>query len=168
MSEKDEIFSSSVKYNGIFSFVDFYKFCHGWLTEETGLDLIEKKYVEKIKGDKKDIDVEWEGKKKVTDYFRFIIAVKLEARSLTNVEIKQGNASIKTNKGSIKIITKGTLERDWDSKFETSAFRKFLRSIYEKWVIAARIDQMERKLIEDCDGFLGQAKAYLNLEGRKG
>ena len=49
MAEKDTVFSSTVKYKGIFSFRDFYKFCYEWLTEETGLNpFSEEKYSEKI------------------------------------------------------------------------------------------------------------------------
>ncbi len=61
----------------------------------------------------------------------------------------------------------GVLIRDYDGKFETGAFKKFLRSIYEKWVIKARIEQFEMKLIGDCDEFLSQAKAYLDLAGKR-
>jgi hypothetical protein len=167
MAEKDTIFSSSVKYKGIFSFKDFYKFCHEWLTEETGLDIAETKYEEKISGDSKNINVEWTGEKKVTDYFKFEIKVGFEIVKLTKVEVVQSGAKVQTNKGQVKISTKGILVKDYDGKFETSAFQKFLRSIYEKWVITSRIEQMKEELVGACDDFLGQAKAYLDLEGRK-
>lgn len=167
MVEKDNIFSSKIKYNGVFSFADFYKFCYDWLDQETGLDISEDKYGEKLKGDSKEIDVEWTGTRKVTDYFKFEVKVKFKILNLTNVEIAQGNAKTKTNKGSVEVATKGNLLRDYQGKFETSAFRKFLRSLYEKWIITSRIDQFEEKLIGDCDEFLSQAKAYLDLEGKK-
>ncbi len=167
MAEKDTIFSSSLKYKGIFSFKDFYKFCHEWLTEETGLDISEDKYVEKLTGDSKNIDVEWTGTKKVTDYFKFEIKVGFEITDLTKVEITQNNAKVKTNKGAVKVSVKGTLIRDYDGKFERDAIRKFLRGIYEKWIITSRIDQMEEELGGTCDDFLGQAKAYLDLEGKR-
>ena len=167
MAEKDTIFSSSVKYGGVFSFKDFYKFCHEWLTEDTGLDVAENKYVEKLTGDSKNIDVEWTGEIKVTDYFKFEIKVAFEIVGLTKVEIMQNNSKVQTNKGSVKVKVKGTLIKDYDGKFEKDALRKFMRSIYEKWIIKSRIDQMEGKLIEACDGFLEQAKAYLDLEGKK-
>ncbi len=168
MSEKETIFSSKVKYNGIFSFKDFYKFCYEWLTEETRLDpLAEEKYEEKIKGDTKEIIVEWAGERKLTDYFRFDMEVKFELKNLKEVEISQEGAKIKTNDGSVKISVKGILVRDYQGKFEMSAFNKFLRSIYEKWVIASRIEEYEGKIAGYCDEFLGQAKAYLDLEGKK-
>ena len=167
MAEKDTIFSSKIKYNGIFSFQDFYKFCHDWLKEETGLDIAENKYSEKLSGDSKNIDVEWTGTKKVTDYFKFEVKVTMKIIGLTRVEIKQDNKKINTNKGSAEVSIKGIMVKDYEGKFETSAFNKFLRGIYEKWIIKSRIEQFEAKLFGDCDEFLNQAKAYLDLEGKR-
>ncbi|OYT36246.1 hypothetical protein B6U91_01640 [Candidatus Pacearchaeota archaeon ex4484_71] len=166
MAEKDDIYSSKAKYDGIFSFKDFYKFCYEWLRDETGLDLQEKKYVEKIKGSSKDIDVEWEGSKKMTEYFRFDAKIKFRILGLSEVEINQDGRKFKTNKGSVEVSVKGTLVRDYDGKFETTASKKFLRSIYEKWVIADRISEYEDKIASACEEFVEQAKAYLDLEGR--
>jgi len=167
MAEQELIFSSKIKYGGIFLFKDFYRFCHDWLTEETGLFVMEDKYIEKLEGSAKNIDVGWTGTKKVTDYFKFKITVDFRIIGLTNVEISRGNKKIKANKGSVEVKVKGTLIRDYQGKFETNAFRKFLRSIYEKWVIPSRVDQFEDKLVEECDEFLTEAKAYLDLEGKK-
>lgn len=165
MAEKETVFSSKIKYNGVFSFKDLYQFCYDWLTEETGLDISEKKYSEKISGDSKRIDVEWEGAKKMTDYFKFEGKVEMQIIGLTNVEVTQDGAKIKTNKGSIEMKMKGTLVRDYKGKFEIDAFRKFLRGIYEKWVISSRVDEYEEKIAGDCDKYLDQAKKFLDLEG---
>jgi hypothetical protein len=167
MVEKEEIFSSKIKHDGIFSFKDFYKFCYEWLTDETGLSVSEGKYAEKISGDSKEINVEWEGSKKITDYFKYSVKVVFRVLNLKEVEIMQGNAKIKTNKGGVEIKVSGSLLRDYDGKFESTAFKKFLRSIYEKWVITSRIEEMEDKLIGKCDEFISQTKAWLDLEGKK-
>ena len=58
MAESDVVFSSKLKYDGIFSFKDLYKFCYDWLSQEPGLTVVEGKYAEKVKGTIKDIDVE--------------------------------------------------------------------------------------------------------------
>lgn len=168
MAEKETIFSSTIKYVGVFSFADFYKFCYEWVKEETGIDpLTETKYEEKLKGDKKEIVVEWEGEKELTDYFRFDAKVKFEIRPLKNIEVVQNGKKIKTNEGDVKLSIKGILVRDYKGKFEMSAFNKFLRSIYEKWVIPARIEEYEGKIAGSCDEFLSQAKSYLDLEGKR-
>ena len=168
MAEKETIFSSKIKYVGIFSFKDFYKFCYDWIIEEIDvLDFSENKYEEKIKGDAKDITVEWECYKNLTDYFKLGIKVEFKVMGLKIVEISQGGAKVKTNEGSIEVNVKGILIRDYQGKFEMTAFKKFLRSIYEKWVIPARIVEYEDKIIGACDEFLGQAKAWLDLEGKR-
>jgi hypothetical protein len=167
MAEKEEIFSSKIKYEGVFDFKELYKFCYQWLVEEMQLDTVEDKYQEKITGDSKGIKVEWTGTRKVTDYFKFSVSVKFEIINLTNVEVTQSGRKIKMNNGLIEIKVKGTLIRDYDGKFEKTASRKFMRSIYEKWVIASRIEQFETKLISDCNEFLAQSKAFLDLEGKK-
>jgi len=168
MAEKETIFSSKIKSTGLFSFKDFYKFCYEWLTDETGLEVAETKYKEKLTGNSKDIEIEWVGINKVTDYFKFEVKVTFKIKNLTDVEVQQPNqAKIKTNKGEVEISTKGTLIRDYDGKFEKTANLKFLRGIYEKYVIPSRVKQFEDKLAADCDEFLNQAKAYLDLEGKK-
>lgn len=165
--EEELIFESKIKYGGIFSFKDFYQFCYDWMTEEYGWTVEESKYQEKLAGDSKNIDVEWKFSKKVTDYFKFKGKVAFKIIGLKNVEVVQNGAKIKTNDGSVEIKIKGILARDYQGKFDRSAYRKFLRGIYEKWVISSRIDEFEGRLASQADTFLEQAKAFLDLEGRK-
>ena len=167
MAEKDNIFSSKVKYGGLMDFKEFYKFCYQWLTEETGLDVAEGKYAEKISGDAKDIDVEWVGGRKITDYFKFEVKIAFKIIHLTKAEITQDRKKIKMDNGTVEVGVKGTLVRDYDGKFEKNSMQKFMRGIYEKWVIASRIEEYEGKLISDCNEFLDQAKAFLDLEGKR-
>ena len=167
MAEKETLFSSKMKHEGIFSFRELYKFCYDWLTEETDLLLQETKYIEKLKGDSKEIDVEWKGFTKLTDYFRFDMKVEFKVLRLKEIEIVQDGKKIKTNEGVVEMKVKGILVRDWQGKFEASGFQKFIRAIYEKWLIPTRIDQFEEKVIGDSDEYLGETKAWLSLEGRE-
>lgn len=169
MAEKEIICSSSIQSTGFFSFPDFYKFCYDWLIEETELLVFsEDKYKEKLVEDKKDIEIKWTATREVTDYFKFQVEVKFDVKGLKNVEVTQDGKKINMNQGRVKVEVKGILVRDYKGKFETNAFYKFWRSIYEKWVIPSRIEQFEEKLAGDCNEFLNQAKAYLDLEGKKG
>jgi len=167
MAEKETIYSSKVKHGGLFPFSDFYRFCYEYLSEETGLSLVEDQYVEKIKGESKDIDVVWTGSRKITDYFKFSMKVKFRIIGMTNVEVTQDGVKKKLNKGNIEVKISSTLVRDYQGKFEQNAFQKFLRAIYEKWVIPSRVSQYEDKLAGDSDNFLSQVKAYLDLEGKR-
>jgi len=165
--EKETIFATQMKYVGIFSFKDYYQFCYDWLTDEVELAIIEKKYKEKLIGDAKDIEVKWEGEKEFTDYFKFLMKVTFRIYGLKDVEITRGSVKEKMNKGEVKVKVEGILWRDYDGKFERTYWRKFLRGLYEKWVILSRIKQFEDKIVEKSDEFLQQAKAFLDLEGKR-
>jgi len=165
--EKETIFTSKVKSTGIFSFKDFYKFCYTWLVDEGGFDITEEKYKEKLVGNSKNLEIVWVATKKVTDYFKYEIKITFKIEELTDVEVTKNGAKTKTNKGAVEIGVVGTLIRDYDGKFDKDAFRKFLRGIYEKYVVQSRIKEFETKLIVICNEFLEQAKAYLDLEGKK-
>ena len=168
MTEKETVFSSKTKYDGIFDFREFYRFCYDWLLTETDLDIItETKYSEKIEGNSKNIDVEWKGSKEITDYFRFDVKVEFRIIGLTKVELNNDGRKIKTNNGSVEMKIKGELVRDYKGQFEMTASRKFMRSIYEKWIIPARIEEFEARIAGYCDEFLSQAKAFLDLEGKR-
>ena len=167
MPEKETLFSSKLKYGGLFQFQDFYQFCYDWLSEEFGLLVAEEQYVEKISGDSKNVDIVWSGTKKVTDYFKYVVKVKFKILGLKKVEVQRNGVKEKMNEGVIELKISSVLVRDWAGKFEENGFQKFLRSIYEKWVIPARIEEYEGKLVGDSNDFLGQAKSYLDLEGKR-
>jgi hypothetical protein len=166
--ETDKIYATKVKHVGLFNLKEFYKFCYDWLMDEFGLNVFaEEKYAEQISGDAKKVEFKWKGLKKVTDYFRFDIKVEFRVLGMTNVEMMKDGKKISTNKGNIEMKVGGFLVKDYQGKFDKDSFRKFLRSIYDKWVIPSRIDQMEDKLAGDCDEFVTQVKAYLDLEGQR-
>ncbi len=166
MAEKDKLFSTEVKHTGIFDFKELYLFMHTWLTDELSMDLFEKKYVEKITGNTKEVEFQWESEVKLTDYFKFEMTVKAKVQDLEKVQVQKGNAKINTNKGRLEIKIGGILVRDYNGKFESTAFQKFLRGIYEKWVIPSRVKQYQGKILEESNEFVGQIKAFLDLESK--
>jgi hypothetical protein len=169
MVEEETVFSSKVSYNGFFSFKDFYTFCYNWLKDETGITFFsEDKYSEKLAGDAKNIDIEWTGTRDLTDYFRFKIKIAFSIKGLTQVKIKKNGVEIETNKGTVEIKAKGLILKDYQNKFEMTAFKKTLRSFYEKYIIQSTIKEFKGRISTDCDEFLAQAKSFLDLEGRKG
>jgi hypothetical protein len=168
MPEKDKIFTSKVKFNGVINFSEFYQFCYDWLRDDFGFSTFnEEKYAEKLSGDSKNIEIEWVFTKSMTDYFKLEGKASFRILGLTNVEIGIDGKKVKTNKGSVELKVSGALIRDQKGKFERTGFLKFLRAIYEKTVIPNRVEEFEEKVIKYCDDFLSQAKAFLDLEGKR-
>ena len=163
---KDQIFESSIKYGGIFNFRDYYEFAFKWLRGEAGFTMQEDEYEEKLSGNEKEIKIKWKGTQKVSDYFHYEIALEMKVEELIEVEIVRGEEKVRTNKGKIKLKLKATFIKDPKGQFETTAKGKIWRSLYEKFLIPGRVKEYEDKLRDRCLDFLGESKAFLELEGQ--
>lgn len=165
MAEKDTIFEGKVKQTDIFDFKELYNFLYKWLVDE-GYKVDEKNYSEKVTPGGKEIEIEWEAKKKVSDYFRFVLKPKWRILGMTDVEVEKNGKKFKMNKGQVEIKLGAILEKDYEARWEGNPFYKFLRDVYNKYIIRARIEDYERKLFGEADEFLAQIKAFLALEGK--
>jgi len=161
--ESDTIYSTKIKYSGLFDFKELYNLLYDFLTD-AGFFVIEESYSEKITAEGKEIEIKWGCIKKVTDYFRFRIKIDWRLFRLLDVEIVKEGKKIKMNKGNLEIKFTSILDRDYENKFEISPFHKFLRAVYEKYIIKNRIEQMEGNLVEETLNFVNNTKAYLELE----
>ena len=165
MVEKDTVFEGKVEQVDIFNFKELYNFLYKWLVDES-YKVDEKKYSEKVIATGKDIEIQWEAKKKISDYFRFVLKPKWKIFSMTSVDVDQGGKKVSMNKGRVEIKVTAVLEKDYEARWETSGFLKFLRGVYDKYIIRARIEGYEKKLFGEADEFLAQMKAFLALEGK--
>ena len=166
MAEKDTVFSGKFKQKGIFDFKDFYGFTYDWLKGE-GYKVTEKVYSEEITGDSKKIEIDWECKKKVSDYFQFVIKVKWMVLGLKNVEVQREGKKLKMNSGQIEVKVGGVLVKDYEHKWEDHPSWKFLRGIYDRYIVKSRIDQYEGNLRDEVEEFIAQSKAFLVIEGKR-
>lgn len=166
MPEKNKVFGEKIKHTGIFDFKDLYGFCFEWFDENDYI-VEEEQYIEKKKTDEKDVEIQWRAWKKVTDYFKFEIKLYWRILGMRDVEIVENGKKKKVNNAFVEIKFTGTLIRDWEGKWEGNAFQKFLREVYNKFLIRDRIEQMEDKLFEDCTELVDQIKAYFSVAGRR-
>lgn len=169
MVEKDRVFSGKLKYSGIFDFKEFYKFCYALLVdmEYDPSNIIEKEYSEKITPTGEEIQIKWEARRRISDYFRFFLKIDWIILNLKKVEVEKEGVKITTNKGDVEIRMTAILEKDYENKWENNPFTKFLRGIYDKYIIKSRIEKYEEKVYEEAEYFLAQAKSFLDLGGRK-
>lgn len=166
MVEKDKITEEKVKYNGFFNFKEVYQFVYRWLNEED-YDVEEKKYVEEVSGDAKKVELIWEASKKITDYFKIQLKLSWRVLGLKDVEVEKDGKKIKTNKGSFEVKITGTLVRDYRGGWDATPFTKFLRGIYDKYIIEGTMDKFESKTFGDVNDLAEEIKAFLTIEGMK-
>jgi hypothetical protein len=166
MPEKKEVFKQQIKQKGFFNYNEVYKFCFNWLKEE-GYSISEDKYDEKVTSFGKEIQIKWTAKKKISDYFRNIIELKWHILGMVDAEVEIEGQKQKTNKGEVKIDFKATLERDYEKRWEDKPVWKFLRGIYDKYIIKTTMEQYESNLVNGASSYFEQIKAFLNLSGRQ-
>jgi len=166
MAEKDTIFSEKVKYTGIWDFAQVYRFLYDLLVDK-GYTVKEKGYSEKVKADGKEIEIKWEAKKKISDYFRFVLKLDWLILGMTKVEVQREGAKVSMNKGYLEIKFSAVLEKDYEHRWENSGFLKFLRGVYDRYIIKGRIDDYEDRLMEEVDDAIAQMKSYVAIEGKK-
>ena len=163
MAQKKMAFKQVVKKKGYWNYVDLYIFCFDWFKKEN-YTLMEHQYVEKQSDFGKELVLEWEAYKKVTDYFKFVIKLDWHILGMNTAEVERDGRKEKTNKGEVKIAIKGELVKDYESRWEDKPFNKFLRGVYEKYIIRTTIDEYEDRLVEDCVEFTAQVKSFLELQ----
>ena len=71
------------------------------------------------------------------------------------------------NKGQVEVKITAYLEKDYEHRWETTSISKFLRGLYDRYIIRNRIESYEEKIIEEVDELVAQIKAFLELEGKK-
>jgi len=165
MVEKDTVFKGKLKQKGIYNFKDFYEFLYDYLMDEN-YDVYENKYVEKIEGDSKNIEIDWKATKEISDYFRFEIQAYWIILGMKKVKVKKDGKEISMDSGTIEVKFTANLQKDYENRWENNAFLKFLRGIYDRYIIRTRIDDYEVKIFEEINELIAQAKSFLAIEGQ--
>ena len=164
--EKDFVFEGKVKQKGVFDFKELYRFAYTWLIDHDYY-LVEKVYSEKVGPAGKEVEVEWEAKRKISDYFMFMHKIFWRIVAMKDVEAEKDGAKIKINKGVPEIKISSVLVKDYENNWEKNPVLKFLRGVYDRYLIRSRIESYEAKIHSEADEFLAQIKAFLALEGKK-
>lgn len=166
MSEKDKVAEGKINHEGIFDYKDVYRFMYTWLTDFDYF-VEEKTYTEKAKPEGKEVEIHWIARRKISDYFRFILKIDWNIFGMTTVEVVKDNIKVKANKGRLEIKVTAFLEKDYENRWENTAFVRFLRGMYDRFIIRNRIEDYEDKVAEELDEIVAQTKGFLALEGVK-
>ncbi len=166
MAEKEPIIKEKLDNSGVFDFKAIYSFANSWLKDE-GFGVVEDKYSEKVSGSSREISVEWNIRKEMSDYFILEGGVGIEVKGMTDVEVEIEGERKRMNKGKISISIKGALVTDPKSKWDENNFYRFLRDIYNKYIIPGRIEHMKSLVKEKIIAFKEELKAVLELSGRR-
>lgn len=167
MGEKDTIIKEKLKYSGLGNFKEAYEFASEWLKDE-GFSVTEKEYKEKVSGDSKEIEINWEATKKISDYFKFIFGINWRILNMKDVEVEIDGKKKQMNKfGELSLDFKGTLEKDYSNKWSGTAMNRFFKDPYHKFVIPGRIEEKSENARNSIIKFKEEMKAFFELTGKR-
>ena len=166
MSEKEQVLRERLRHDGLFDFRGTYSFAHDWLKDEKRYGVVEERYNEKVSGNARDLMIEWRAMRKLSDYIKIEIFIRIEITGMTEVEVEIDGEKKKMNKGRVELDIRGALIKDPDSKWDKAPFTRFMRDVYNKYVIPGRIFEMEMRVKNDVIKFKDEVKAFLELSAR--
>jgi hypothetical protein len=166
MTEKELLLKEKLSHKGLFDFSALYAFAHSWFKDEDyGVD--EERYEEKVSGSSRNLLIEWKATKPLSDYFKIEHKVKFEIEGMTDVEVEVDGEKKSMNKGSIKLDIKSAMVIDPESKWDVKPYYRFLRDVYNKYIIRGRVENIKDKIGNDARGFKESLKQFLDLMGRR-
>lgn len=162
MPQKKLIYKEKLTQVGHWNYEDVYNMLFNWIKDH-GYALSENNYKEKLSSAGKEIIIGWEAKKKITDYFLYQIELDWHILTMKDAEVEIDGKKTKTNKGELEIVFKGTIIKDYEKKWEDKPFYKFLRGVYEEYIIRKTIDEYEDDLEEQTKELITDLKAFLRI-----
>ncbi len=162
MPIKIPAFKGKVKQRGLFDFKDVYESLYDYFLDED-FELHESKYYEKKRGDDKEVEINWEATKPISDYFDIQISALWLILGMKSVEAVKEGKKVNIDSGVLEINVSGILIKDPEDKWTKQPW-KFLRYIYDKFVIRRRIEQYKEIVKEETEEFIAYIKSILSIE----
>ncbi len=162
MSQKDFIATAiKVKQKSVFDLKELYTLLYKWF-ELYGYDFQEEEYRDIEKAGKKNLEIRWYAEKKVDDYIKYVIKISFMVLGLEEVEIEDDGVKRSSSKGEVEFRFDAFLLKDYENAWE-KGLMKFMREVYDKYIIKGRIDSLEGELQGELYKFIDEIKAFLNM-----
>lgn len=144
----------------IVDFPVFYKKMKLWLQDNgfANEQTLEKKYIERIKPNGKQLEIQWGCKKSKSDFFDYYIGVTFLVIGMKDVEVQQGSITRKMNQGDFEVRINSYIQTTENlDKLGT------LKRIYMSLLIKKRIEEYKIDLYDKVYKFHNYVKELLSL-----
>ena len=152
-----------IEQRAVFNFADLYRLLKSWFNLHN-YDFYEKEYIDVLKeGGEKSDSIKWEAERKVDDYVKFHIELRIKLADVEDVKLKDNLVC----KGTCGIKFESFLEKDYDNRWERNSFIKFLRALYDHFILRPKLERYADELRQETYDVFDQAKSFLKLRGEK-
>ena len=152
--------NQKIKWEGITDFGELYKYMKLWLEDNKYGDEknLEEKYIERVKGEKKQLEILWNAEKKKSDFFVFNIDTNFLILGMSDTELQEEGIKRKMQKGVFEVRVSSYIKSTdkWDEL-------KGLQKMYERMIMKKRIDELIKELYEKSTAYFSYIKTFLGL-----
>lgn len=142
-------------HEGVFDFKDFLQLLKAFF-KRYNYDVDEKLYDNKIKNGMRNLKIKWTCDRKVDDYNKCIIKLTLDLK-----DGKEGVVDgLKVVDGQLKVTYNAEIERDYDEKWKVAPAKRFLRSLYDKYVSGIKQSKIDTGLKDLVETLKKEVKQY--------
>ena len=144
--------------DAVFNMHDLYKHIRSWLDNHNYITF-EKEYRDWMKEEGRSATIKLAPWRKVDDYTKYHIDIKIKFKNLKEVETKTGIM----NKGEVNIKIESFLEKDYEDRWENNFMSRFMRSLYDYFFMTGKIDLYKKELLDDSYDLFNEIKSFLGL-----
>lgn len=166
MSEIDYVHSPSrplkVSQDSTFDMQELYKLGRLWF-DKHNYDFYEKEYLSTQKEESKSASIKWEAERKVDDYIKFHIETRVKFKNLRDVQGKKKML----NSGEVSFTIEAYIEKDYESSWEKGFMTKFLRAVYDTFVLRSKIEKDKERLDREAKEFFHEIRTFLKCNPAK-
>lgn len=161
MSDKSRsYFKEEMRFTGIFNYNEFFGLLYNLLAAN-GYVIMDDSHVQKEGDTGTEVEVKWEFERRIDDYTKFHIIIYYLIKDMKEVIIKKEEGrEVKTNEGKAYIRIKGTIETDWQNKWEQAEWIKKLRGFYERYLYKSVIDDYIIKISVMISTIASELKSF--------
>ncbi|MBI2564531.1 hypothetical protein HYV79_00885 [Candidatus Woesearchaeota archaeon] len=124
-----------IKYRGYFDPNELIVFIRKWVLENH-YSFSETKH----KASSSSISIEVEGSRKLNEYVKYKINISTDADDIKQIELIKEGKKIKTYEGKLIMTICGTMNLDWQKRFNKSQILQFLQDFFHKYIIKEKVE----------------------------
>ena len=151
-----------IEYSGPFDANDLFRHIDTFVFEK-GFDKRQDKDFEVNNASGKFIEWQISPWKKITDYIRYIIKVRVLVHDMVKMDAFEGKKKTKLDNGRVLIVLDAFMEYDYDNYWDDKPFLFFLRTVYDYFVFKAYTENFEQKLVHDVNHLHDTLERFFNM-----
>lgn len=163
MAERETVVDRlRLTYEGLFDVNELYKFIDTYFREK-GYDKKEIKNIEKVSDEGKYIELLLEPWKKITDYARNVIRVRIVMSDIKDVEVEKDKTKVKLNQGKVQVVIDAYMDTDYEERWENKPTFFFIRTLFDRFFYRQYTLGYQANVLNDVNQLHSNLKAFLNL-----